>query len=76
LGDGDGIEVIERHPRAGEGLLHHGSNRFRVGAARQLRHHPPIEGVDLVLTRHHVGEHATTVFEHRRRRLVARTLNP
>jgi hypothetical protein len=69
------VELREGHPGVGHRLLDHGADVLEVMARGHLRHHAAVEGVQCGLGRHDVREDAASVFDHRRRRLVARGLD-
>ena len=76
LGHRNRIQVRKLQPRLRHRRLHHRNNVAQVFAARQLRNHPPEVRVQRNLRRHHIGQHLAARAHHRRRRLVARALNP
>src|SRR4030043_138284 len=60
--------LIERPPE-------HRHNAFQVAPGSQLRHHPPIVPVDLILRGETVGKDLPTVLYQGSAGIIARTLN-
>ena len=73
--DRDGVEGRIVHPRLGHRSRHDRADVLDVVAGSQLRHHPAERAVDGGLAGDDAGEDQATVFDDRRRRLVAGRLD-
>ena len=71
VGDGEGIHVSKAHVRLPQGLIHHPVAGLHMGAAGDLRHHAAIEGVEVDLAEHHIGDDPPPVLDNGGGGLVA-----
>ena len=71
VGDRDGVHVGKGLPCRGKGLLYHLVDPLRMFSGGDLRHHAPVEGMDVDLGRDDVGKDLSSVHHHRRGGLVA-----
>ena len=70
------IQLMRLHPRVRQRLPYHRRHSQHMLPRRHLRHNPPIPRVQRRLRRHHIGTNNAPILNHRRRRLIARRLNP
>ena len=70
------IQLARLHPGVRQRLPHHRRHSQHMLPRRHFRHNPPIPRVQRRLRRHHIGTNNAPILNHRRRRLIARRLNP
>ena len=71
VGDRDGVQVGKGLSGGGKGFLYHLVDPLRMFSGGDLRHHAPVEGMDVDLGRDDVGEDLSSVHHHGRGSLVA-----
>ena len=71
VGDGQGVHVLQGHPRLLERLIHHPVAGVHVRAAGDFRNDAAIERVQIHLRKNHIAQNAAAVFHHGRRGFVA-----
>ena len=73
-GHRQGVDSLQRHPRLPERGVHDLAHLLHMGAGGDLRHHAAVQGVQVDLRIHRVGQDLPPVLHHGRRRLVAGSL--
>ena len=71
IGHGNGVYLRQGQIRLLQRARHHRVHRLHMLARGNLRHDPAVKRVRFHLRGHHIGQDASSVFDHRRRGLVA-----